>query len=114
VRLLACSHLGGFFLFLYLAVAEPTAKVTAAAGAGAAQGIVTFVLASANSSWSSWETSSNSVSNEGIFSTFPFPFQVWTFFFCTQSCSTHNFVFISTSNSKTQLCIARTHTLLLF
>ncbi|KAG0515401.1 hypothetical protein BDA96_10G275400 [Sorghum bicolor] len=54
------SHLGGFFLFLYLAVAEPTAKVTAAAGASAAQGIVTFVLASANSSWSSWETSSNS------------------------------------------------------
>ncbi|PWZ06924.1 Heptahelical transmembrane protein ADIPOR2 [Zea mays] len=62
----ACSHLGGFFLFLYLAVAEPTGTVAGAgvgAGAGAAPGIVTFVLASANTSWSSWEASSNSVSN---------------------------------------------------
>jgi hypothetical protein len=89
--LLACSHLGGFFLFLYLAVAEPTAKAPAAGavtGASAAPGIVTFVLASANTSWSSWETSSNSVSN-GIFANFPFPFQVWTF--CMQSCSTQIF-----------------------
>lgn len=56
------SHLGGFFLFMYLAVAEPTGTVAGAGvgvGAGAAPGIVTFVLASANTSWSSWEASSN-------------------------------------------------------
>lgn len=39
------SHLGGFFLFLYLAVADD--KGSAAASPGA----VTFVLASANASW---------------------------------------------------------------
>ncbi|RCV22111.1 hypothetical protein SETIT_4G194200v2 [Setaria italica] len=52
------SHLGGFFLFLYLAVAKETGRVAAAA-ARAAPGIVTFVLTSANASW---ETRSNSSS----------------------------------------------------
>ncbi|CAL5039712.1 unnamed protein product [Urochloa decumbens] len=50
------SHLGGFFLFLYLAVAKETEKVAAAA-ARAAPGIVTFVLTSAKASW---ETRTNS------------------------------------------------------
>ncbi|KAF8687206.1 hypothetical protein HU200_042874 [Digitaria exilis] len=45
------SHLGGFFLFLYLAVGEETGRVAAAAVARAAPGIVTFVLTSANASW---------------------------------------------------------------
>ncbi|CAN6200932.1 unnamed protein product [Urochloa humidicola] len=44
------SHLGGFLLFLYLAVAKETGRV-------AAPGIVTFVLTSANASW---ETRTNS------------------------------------------------------
>ena len=48
----------------------PKSKAAAAAArASAAPGIVTFVLASANTSWSSWETSSNSVSN-GVFAKF--------------------------------------------
>ncbi|CAL5049014.1 unnamed protein product [Urochloa decumbens] len=46
------SHLGGFFLFLYLAVAKETERITAAAPS-----IVTFVLASANAAW---ETRTNS------------------------------------------------------
>ncbi|CAN6216110.1 unnamed protein product [Urochloa humidicola] len=46
------SHLGGFFIFLYLAVAKDTERVAAAA-ARAGPGIVTFVLASANASWES-------------------------------------------------------------
>ncbi|CAL5041635.1 unnamed protein product [Urochloa decumbens] len=44
------SHLGGFFLFLYLAVAKETERIATAA----APGIVTFVLTS------SWETRTNS------------------------------------------------------
>ncbi|OEL14075.1 Heptahelical transmembrane protein 2 [Dichanthelium oligosanthes] len=51
------SHLGGFFLFLYLAVANETQRVAAAAAVRAAPGIVAFVLTSANASW---ETTSNS------------------------------------------------------
>ncbi|AQL05121.1 hemolysin-III family protein [Zea mays] len=69
------SHLGGFFLFLYLAVAEPTGTVAGAGagvGAGAAPSIVTFVLASANTSWSSWEASSNSslTASKGLMAVF--------------------------------------------
>ena len=52
-----CSHLGGFFLFLYLAVAKETGRVAARA----APGIVTFVLTSANASWET--RSGNSVGN---------------------------------------------------
>ena len=55
-----CSHLGGFFLFLYLAVAKETGRVAAAA-ARAAPGIVTLVLTSANASWET--RSGNSVGN---------------------------------------------------
>ncbi|KAJ1260161.1 hypothetical protein BS78_10G211400 [Paspalum vaginatum] len=54
------SHLGGFLLFLYLAVAEEAVSAAGAAdaGVGAAPGLVTFVLASANASWEA--TTSNS------------------------------------------------------
>lgn len=59
-----CSHLGGFLLFLWLAVGEEAEKA-AVAGAKAAPGIVTFVLASANASWEA-TTSTNSVSTGNL------------------------------------------------
>ncbi|GJM97822.1 hypothetical protein PR202_ga14778 [Eleusine coracana subsp. coracana] len=57
------SHLGGFFLFLWLAVAEEAEKV-AVAGAKAAPGIVTFVLASANASWETTSSNATLVSKD--------------------------------------------------
>ncbi|WVZ79153.1 hypothetical protein U9M48_026764 [Paspalum notatum var. saurae] len=56
------SHLGGFLLFLYLAVADETGSAAAAAGVSAAPGLVTLVLASANASW---ETTTNNSSLAG-------------------------------------------------
>ncbi|KAL6603733.1 hypothetical protein ACP70R_044094 [Stipagrostis hirtigluma subsp. patula] len=50
------SHLGGFFLFLYLAVAGES-ETAAAAGAKIAPGIVTFALTSANVSWEATNSS---------------------------------------------------------
>jgi adiponectin receptor len=72
----ACSHLGGFFLFLYLAVAKETGRVAAAA-ARAAPSIVTFVLTSANASWET--RSGNSVSNATKPSNFLFRLRLKTF-----------------------------------
>ncbi|XP_062227692.1 heptahelical transmembrane protein ADIPOR2-like [Phragmites australis] len=56
------SHLGGFFLFLWLAVAGETERA-AAAGVKAAPGIVTFVMTPANASW---ETSNSSLVVKGF------------------------------------------------
>ncbi|TVU08378.1 hypothetical protein EJB05_41781, partial [Eragrostis curvula] len=58
---IVCSHLGGFFLFLWLLVAGETERAVAA-GAKAAPGIVTFVLASSNASWAT--SNSTMVNND--------------------------------------------------
>ncbi|KAL6873395.1 hypothetical protein ACP4OV_013477 [Aristida adscensionis] len=57
------SHLGGFFLFLYLAVAGEAEKA-AAAGAKIAPGVVTFALTSANASW---ETTNSTLVSKDFF-----------------------------------------------
>lgn len=62
------THLGGFFLFLWLAVAGGTERpAAAAAGVNAAPGIMTFLVASSANN-ASWET--NSTVSEQIFETF--------------------------------------------
>ncbi|XP_052157696.1 heptahelical transmembrane protein ADIPOR2-like [Oryza glaberrima] len=55
------THLGGFFLFLWLAVAGGTERpAAAAAGVNAAPGIMTFLVASSANN-ASWETNSTSL-----------------------------------------------------
>lgn len=63
------SHLGGFLLFLWLAVAEEAQKAAAAGSPG----IVTLVLASANDA--SWETSNSVRNNQKTHSNLRFTFR---------------------------------------